>query len=429
MSPDALLSAIRRVRWRSSVATVLANIRLYGWAPTLRKIAFRAKLFLDRRYRRVSLGRGRQSQDNITAAADVFGSPVVLIVGALDLPQCKKYRVSQKVDYFRSIGWECYFSHYSDAYRALSYMQIATALIFYRVPACAEFDDYLEEARRLGLKTFYDIDDPIFNASVYGENKNLEHIEPDERAHLLGSANDYRSAMLKVDARILSTTYLKELAAADLGGPTYLWRNLVDPATLSIVQQLGPQRADNDRGKVIIGYASGSRAHDEDFRVVVPALAVILESYEHVELHVIGYASIPPELNRFKDRINARPFSGYVKYLEALSKIDISIVPLVDDRFNACKSAIRYLEASLCGVPTIASAVGQFVEVIEDAKSGTLAATHESWVAALRTYIESRELRVVTGEAARNNAMQNHTFPSPGVIDQELLKQFALSDE
>jgi glycosyltransferase involved in cell wall biosynthesis len=155
----------------------------------------------------------------------------------------------------------------------------------------------------------------------------------------------------------------------------------------------------------------------------------VLESYEHVNLQVIGYAVMPPELHRFSDRINTRPFAGYVKYFEALSKVDINIVPLVNDRFNACKSAIRYLETSLCRVPTIASSVGQFSEIVNDGHDGFLARTQEEWVSALGRLIESRELRLQMGEAANRNVMTYHTVSCPDVVDRELLDQFALSNE
>jgi O-antigen biosynthesis protein len=429
MNPRIFWSRVKRVAWRSHVAKIFASIRLYGWAATARKTIHRGKNFLNRRYRKPAWGREHKSLESVSIAAAVFGRPTVLIVGSLDLPQCKKYRVSQKVEYFRSIGWDCYISEYADVYRCINYLQISTALIFYRVPNCAHFKQYLEEARRLGIKTFYDIDDPIFNLEVYSENSNLEHIGSHEREHLLSDAVNYRDAMLQTDARILSTTYLKELAASELGGPTYLWRNLVDAATLSIVQSVGSVPVVRNPDKVVIGYASGSRAHDEDFRVVATALETILDSYEHVEFHVIGYALMPQELSRFKDRINVRPFTGYLKYLEALSQVDINVVPLVDDRFNACKSAIRYLEAALCRVPTIASAVGQFAEIITDGRDGKLAATHESWVSALRSCIDSPELRFGMGEAARSNVIEQHSFHSPGAIDPELLQQFELPNE
>ncbi|MCB1686981.1 MAG: glycosyltransferase [Halioglobus sp.] len=350
-------------------------------------------------------------------------------MGALDLPQCKKYRVSQKVEFFGALGWDCYYSHYNDAARAISYLQISTAVIFYRVPSCAQFDEYLEEAARLGIQTFYDIDDPIFSVDVYAENKNLQHLTTHERTHLLASAEDYHGAMRRADSLILSTSYLQALAQTEFGGRTYLWPNLADSATLSIAQNLDCEKDLSDASSVTIGYASGSRAHDEDFKVVVPALARVLEMYEHVNLQVIGYAVMPPELHRFSDRINARPFSGYVKYFEALRKVDINIVPLVNDRFNACKSAIRYLEASLCGVPTVASSVGQFAEIVNDGHDGCLAERQEEWVSALSRMIESRELRLQMGQAAKSNVITHHTVSCPDVVDRELLDQFALSNE
>jgi glycosyltransferase involved in cell wall biosynthesis len=291
-----------------------------------------------------------------------------------------------------------------------------------------EFNHYIEEARRLGMRTFYDIDDPIFNQAVYSENKNLEHIAAHERAHLLASAGVYRAAMKKVDAVILSTSYLQQLAYADFGRETYVWRNLVDAAILSIAQNARREQPTRDKAKIIIGYASGSRAHDEDFRIASGALARMLELHEHVELQVIGYAVMPPVLERFKDRINARPFSGYAKYFAALTQVDINIVPLVNDRFNACKSAIRYLEASLCNVPTVASSVGQFAEVISDGQDGYLASTQDDWILALGRLIESRELRLELGSAAHANVMHNHTFSSVNAVEPELLQQFEVSN-
>jgi glycosyltransferase involved in cell wall biosynthesis len=203
----------------------------------------------------------------------------------------------------------------------------------------------------------------------------------------------------------------------------------VDAATLSIVQNVRRAHVDRDQAKVVIGYASGSRAHDADFGVASDALVRILELYEYVELQVIGYAVMPPALERFKDRINTRPFSGYTKYFAALNQVDINIVPLVSDRFNACKSAIRYLEASLCNVPTVASSVGQFSDIISDRQDGYLASSQDDWIFALSQLIDSCELRAKIGAAACENVMKHHTFSSPDAIQQELLEQFAFSNE
>ena len=428
MSISNLLGEASRLGWRTSIAVVSGNVRLYGWVATLKKLARR----LDGNsniYRSYIERMERLQIDVVDKSTDIFSRPCILIIGALDLPQCRKYRVLQKLEFFESIAWECHYARYLDESRVLGYLQISTALILYRVPDSSLLDDYLSEAKRLGVKIFYDIDDPIFNGAVYSENKNLDHIEPHEREHLLNSAGDYREAMKKADALILSTNYLKEIALSDFEKPAFLWRNLADSATISMVKSLEWRQVCNDSGSVVIGYASGSRAHDEDFRVISTALVRIFNEYEDVKLRVIGHVVVPSELEVFKHRIIRQPFSSYLQYLEALSQADINIVPLIDDRFNACKSAIRYIEASLCRVPTVASSVGQFSEIIINGKDGYLTDTQQSWVDALGRLIENKELRKSVGDEAYDNVMSCHTVSAPGAIDQDIINQFVLSNE
>jgi glycosyltransferase involved in cell wall biosynthesis len=428
MNFRALLAAAYGLGWRTTLTIVSANVRLYGWSATIKKINRRinSQSNLYRNYIHVL---ERLNIDSVEKSSLLFGKPSILIVGALDLPQCKKYRVLQKVEYFGSRGWSCYYAHYLDEPRVISYLQIATALILYRVPSIPQMDDYLNESKRLGVKTFYDIDDPIFSEAIYSENWNLSHLEPHERTHLLNSVVLYREAMKKVDFLILSTSYLKELASREFQMPVLLWRNLADEATLSMVEDIIKVKKNVSADPIVIGYASGSRAHDEDFRVVVIALKEMLEKYDRLSLLIIGHATIPPELATHGDRIDIQPFSGYLQYLEALSNTDINIVPLLLDRFNECKSAIRYIEASLVRVPTIASPVGQFSEIILDGEDGYLAANQEEWVSKLDALILDRDFRTVMAEKSREKVLMYHTIASEGAIDPYTLEQFTSQNE
>ena len=63
-----------------------------------------------------------------------------------------------------------------------------------------------------------------------------------------------------------------------------------------------------------------------------------------------------------------------------MMQTDINMVPLVADRFNDCKSAIRFLDAALVGVPTIASRVGDFVNVIAQDRTGIFCEGEYEWV-------------------------------------------------
>ena len=413
---------------RASLATVTANVKLYGWTATATKVVKRLGVS-NHFYGEYIQGLKRQGIDAVDKSSLVFDTPRIFIVGALDLPQCKKYRVLQKIDYFESIGWSCGYAHYLDDSRVVSNLQISTSVIFYRVPAVSLMHDYINEAKRLGVKTFYDIDDPIFNKGVYSENPNLKHLDSNEREHLLNDVARYRDAMTKVDAILLSTNYLKALTAIEFDKPTFLWRNLADSATLSMVNSCRRSRDDRHTKSIVIGYASGSRAHDEDFNVVSAALCSILSRNENVSLRVLGHVTIPHELLAFKHRIESQPFSGYLQYLQILSQTDLNIVPLTKDRFNECKSAIRYIEASLCEVATIASAVGQFSEIIVDGEDGFLADSTEEWESKLQALVDDRDMRSELAANSREKVMLQHTITAEGAVEQETVAQFLVSRE
>lgn len=425
MGMDKLLGDARRLGLGSSLAVVQRNLRLYGWRSTLRKVV-RRFVAVDSLYKHHERSLQRQGIDAVDGAAELFGGPCVLVVGALDLPQCKKYRVLQKVEYCEHAGWSCHYASYIDEARVLSYLQVATTLILYRVPAGPEFDVYLAEARRLGVQVLYDIDDPIFDEEVYSENRNLDYIEPGEKQAILGSAPLYRGAMAQADGLIFSTAYLAELARQQFAASVYVWRNLLDATTLSAMEHL-PPAPPRDNGRLVVAYCSGSRAHEEDFRIAAPALLALLAEHENVVLRVIGYAQLPAEFDHFADRIEARPFASYQQYMQSLAGADLCIVPLVPDRFNACKSAIRYLEAALCEVPVVASSVGQFTEVIDSGVNGVLVPGGAGdWEAALAALVADAPRRAALARAAKRDVLSGHRVVSPDVVDTELVERIGI---
>ncbi|MEM9255494.1 MAG: glycosyltransferase [Pseudomonadota bacterium] len=421
-----LVKDVNKLGLRTAWQLFHRQIKLYGFSATVKKLLLRLSTD-DGLYDRFRARLERAEIAQVDSAQSLFVSPSIVISGALDLPQCKKYRVMQKVEFFQNRGWDCVYAHYSDATRVLDAMQVASVLILYRVPDSDDLDHCLNEARRLGLKVYYDIDDPIFALDVYQENENLNHLARSEKEHLLRSSVDYQSAMAKVDGLIVSTSFMQSLAQERFSVPVYLWRNLVDDATLSVVDSLQDEQKQGAQGNRIIGYASGSRAHDADLRLVASALAEIMLEHEDVSLRVIGHCSLPSQLAKFSSRIEMLGFAGYRQYLQALADADINIVPLLDDRFNACKSAIRFFEAAVVGVPTVASSVGQFAQVIEPGENGCLAATERDWYNALHTLLTNPEQRLRIAEGATRSVRKSHRLDSEGVVDVGLLSELERS--
>jgi len=343
-------------------------------------------------------------------AEQLLSLPNILIVGSLDLPQCKKYRVLQKVELLEKMGFNCEISEYRDIPRVFNKIQLATLVLFYRVPEGDLFKLYIKEVKRLKIRCGYDIDDPIFAPEVYAENKNLDMLSSMEKKQLLESSTEYRDAMQQCDFITVSTPGMFQLADSLFDKPIYLWRNVLDGETLSIIAEHEQNRmttASDD--PIVIAYMSGSRAHDADFATIEQVLSEIMADYPHVQLLIGGYATVPEGLQTYKQRIKQFPFSGYAGYFNHLAQADICLVPLLHDRFNDCKSAIRYLEAAVLGIPTIAANIGDFQNLIDSGENGFLAETSEQWEKALRELIMNKQLRTKFSKNSRQFVIENQT--------------------
>src|SRR5439155_11599499 len=93
--------------------------------------------------------------------------------------------------------------------------------------------------------------------------------------------------------------------------------------------------------------------------------------------------------------------------------IDICIAPLEPDNpFTEAKSCIKYLEAALVGVPTIASPRSDYRRAMTPGASGFLADSPAEWRTSLDRLIGSSGLRHEIGQRARANVLRHHTTRS-----------------
>jgi O-antigen biosynthesis protein len=77
-------------------------------------------------------------------------------------------------------------------------------------------------------------------------------------------------------------------------------------------------------------------------------------------------------------------YGSFKKFIASLDN-SIGIIPLDHSEFSSCKSAIKYADYSLAGIPVICSKVSPYKDIIEDGKSGVLVENEESaWFEALR---------------------------------------------
>ncbi|MGX6992088.1 glycosyltransferase, partial [Pseudolactococcus reticulitermitis] len=79
----------------------------------------------------------------------------------------------------------------------------------------------------------------------------------------------------------------------------------------------------------------------------------------------------------------------------------------VDTVFNRAKSEIKWLEAALVGVPTIASDIGSFSEAIMNEQTGILAAD-ELWYEKLKDLVDNKTKLIDLGNRAKNKVITDY---------------------
>lgn len=172
----------------------------------------------------------------------------------------------------------------------------------------------------------------------------------------------------------------------------------------------------NKRGnKIVIGY-SGSYSHDDDLKMVFPAIAQIMDKYPNVYFESLGavgnenlqlYSVFSDDAKLRCDILPSTwTFKDYPKHLASM-QWDIGIAPLVDTGFTRSKSHIKWLEYSMYKIPTIASRVYPYYvsafdrDIIIHEETGLLCKPSE-WFDALEDLILHEDKRKTLGENAYN---------------------------
>lgn len=227
-----------------------------------------------------------------------------------------------------------------------------------------------------------------------------------------------------VDALFVSTQPLAEeykkflKLKLNLELPIYVLPNCCDTS-------LWTKQKKNTENLTVIGW-QGSITHDEDLKIVFPAVKAMMEKYEHVVLSLTGGVRqetfndviVPLFGEKLLDRIAVNEgtpsFNGFPAYM-AKHMWDIGVIPLRNTRFARAKSHIKWLENSLLGVATIASDVYPYREpvqgtaVIQDGKTGILCKDDE-WEEKLEKLIINQSTRKYLARDARDFVYDNWTY-------------------
>ncbi|WP_133650910.1 glycosyltransferase [Paraburkholderia flava] len=402
-SAIAALPRLRRILGRIRFArAVLANsIREEGWRATLQKIATAPRRHGIRKLMRALRGGASVALYELPPAKPALDLLAlrVLIVAETSIPQCLKYRVTQKQRMIKDLGVDCTVVSWTETEKCRSLLQTHSVAIFYRVPGYPVPMQIIAEAKALGLATFWEVDDLIFDIDKYVKNSNLEDLDPEMRRNVLAGIPLYRNAMLACERTIASTSGLAEAMREAGIKDVLVIENALDEETVRTARRVNrtPKQLD---GLVRIVYGSGTKTHDADFRVASTAIARVLKARPEVRLRVIGELNLPADYSELNRQIERLPLSNYATYLKRVGECDINIAPLEPSVFNDAKSNIKYLEASIVGLPSVCSPAAAFETAIKDGHTGYLASDEKSWENALLALVDDSTLRREVAERA-----------------------------
>ncbi len=164
-----------------------------------------------------------------------------------------------------------------------------------------------------------------------------------------------------------------------------------------------------DDPSVRIGYASGTATHNKDFATITEALLRLLAAYPQTTLVIAGPLLLDERFAPFAERIERLPFANRREHFRNLASLDINLAPLeIGEPFCEGKSELKFFEAGIVAVPTVAAATGSFVGAIDDGIDGFVARDTEEWYVKLDRLVKDSTLRVSMGQAARAKVLREY---------------------
>ena len=351
--------------------------------------------------------------DPIGAPTPAAAEGRVVVLASFDIQVCTHYRIEQKAELFELLDRPVEFFPLERWQDFISALNGATAALFFRLPAWPSVVRAIDTARRMGVPTYYEIDDLIFDPEEYPDT--LESygglLGREAYESLLFGVPLFRAAVQLCDYGVSSTAPLARAVEPLVRTGQVFWLpNGLDSRNDVYLEQPPPRVRRDD--SVMIAYASGTKAHNSDFNELAgPALVELLKQRPNVKLLLVGYLALDPAFDAVREQIIRFDYvNGAMEFWSLLGDADINLAVLKPTWATDSKSEIKWLEAAVMGIPSVVSETAMYREVLEDGVDALLVRTPEDWLQALERLVDDAELRRRMGAAARDKAAANYSL-------------------
>ena len=281
-------------------------------------------------------------------------------------------------------------------------------LWIWRAPMNAELAEIIAHARSSGARVIADVDDLVFDDSLPVEQIDgirSQRLDPQDYA---ASARRMRETLAAADLVVTPTRTLAS-AAQSFGFMASVLPNGHDAAFARNAVLARTRRGVVQDARIRLGYAAGSRTHQRDLAVAAAAIASALSPTSTSGWCCSAIRSTSPSSRTWPH--GPTRSSGVIPCRWRTSPTSTPASTSTSrpwkwaTTFCESKSALKFNEAALVGVPTIASPTRPFAEAMSPGIDGFLAGSTEQWETTLEALISDAALRHEVGERARREVL------------------------
>jgi len=342
------------------------------------------------------------------APAQIAAQKSILFVSGEDHTPGHIYRVERYVEAAKSLGFSARWMQPGPVCPAD--LLGVHAVILWRVPFSLHIQGIITLVHDQGGIVIFDVDDLMFRPEL-AVTEIIDGIRS-QRFSEIETQNFFAQIGRTLKACDLVSCPTQELAhhARRLARPAYVLPNGFDESSHTLARWALRDWLTTKDDLIRIGYAAGSRTHQKDFAVAAPAIARVLRENPNTVLTVFRDPSsgeglvLMDEFPDFKDlasQIEWRDMVGLADLPKELARFSINVVPLErGNPFCEAKSELKFFEAALVGVPTVASPSGPFKRAIVPGQTGLLPDSEDEWHDAITGLVQNPKRRQHMAQAA-----------------------------
>ncbi len=292
-----------------------------------------------------------------------------------------------------------------------TYASKFSIFIFHRVLFTPSVKKLIEQIKAAHKEIIFETDDLVYDPQYLEHMDYFQKMNALERKLYENGVGGEILADPYVTTCTTTTTFLAE-KLREYSKRVFVVPNRLSQEDVATAEKIlnSQQTTSNIQDSIKIGYFSGTHSHNRDFATITETLVTLLGKYPKLELCLVGPLDTESELAPFRERIITLPYAARNRHFANIAGVDINVAPLeIGNPFCESKSELKFFEAGIVGVPTVASATEPYREAIVDGVDGFVASTTAEWTEKLEKLILDKDLRKNMGSQARKKALRNYT--------------------